>query len=156
MKIVIAIMMVLASQVLASSKEHSGIMATGAYIREMPSVSRNSAGYMTIMNHTDHVVKLVKVTGNVSKKIEIHTHEKVGETYKMMKLDSVSLKAQGYITFKPKGHHLMLLGLNKPLKEKDHYKLTLHFSNGQKVDVDYEVKKGDATSSDHSHHHHQH
>jgi len=53
----------------------------------------------------------------------------------MRKLNTIPLAAQKTVTLAPRGLHLMLYQLQHPLKEGDHYPLTLYYASGAKMTI---------------------
>lgn len=100
-----------------------------------PSLVGNDVGvaYLTIESGQDD--RLVSVSSPVAKVVEIHTHEKDGDVLRMRKLPSLPLTQNEHAVFEPRGLHLMLYGLNVPLKEGEHFPLTLHFTHARPATV---------------------
>ena len=69
----------------------------------------------------------------------------------MMKMrevpDGVAIPAGGNVALAPKGSHLMLLGLKKPLKEGETFSATLNFEKAGSVPVRFVVKGIGATAA---------
>jgi hypothetical protein len=126
-----------------------------AWIAEAPPNAKVLAAYLEIQNHTSAEAKLIGVTSSAFDKVEIHRSEKKGEMVQMIKQDNVTIAANGKITFKPGGLHLMLIKPTKTIKAGDKIGLTLQFSNGKKVLATAEVKKRNSADNGH-HHQHKH
>ena len=134
MKKIITILSLLTLSLLASET----IIINDAFIRLVPSVSKNSAAFMNIKNLANQDDILLSASGNIAKHIELHTHKmgkKNGQMImKMMRVPNIPLQAQNTTALKKGGYHIMLIGLNKKLKENETIPLTLHFKNaGAKI-----------------------
>ena len=106
------------------------------------SARRGGAGaiYFTLRNAGGAADRLVETSTTVAKRTEIHTHVMRDNVMRMTKIDHVKLPAKSTATFKPGGHHVMLMGLEKPLKEGDTVSLTLRFEKAGSVTVPVKVR----------------
>jgi copper(I)-binding protein len=59
----------------------------------------------------------------------------------MHQVDSINVPAKGEAILKPMGYHIMLIDLQKPIKEGEKINLELKFSDGESVQVVAPVKK---------------
>ncbi len=118
----------------------SDIEVKDAYVRATPPGLPNSAAFMTIENKTDKNIALVKATSDVSKVVELHTHSMTDGVMKMYQVPKIDIPANGETALKPGGFHVMLIGLHKPLKEKENVTITLDFSNGENKTITIPVK----------------
>ena len=94
-----------------------------AWVREVPPTSNMSAAYMIIENKGKEPDKLIDAASNASKIVEVH------ETVegRMRRVKALEVPAGGKVELKPGGYHMMLINLNKPLKEGDNVEITLKF-----------------------------
>ena len=105
---------------------------------------------------SDYLVS-AKVDPSVAKSTELHRMSMEGDVMKMKQVVNVELPANKMTEFKHgsmDGYHVMLMGVNKPLKVGDKFKLTLQFKNSgsKEVEVWVEIPKAGAeASSMHSH-----
>ena len=102
--------------------------------------ARNSAAFMTIHNKGD-ADRLVAAAGDVSKRVELHTHLMEGDVMKMRQVEAIDIPAGGMAELKPGSFHVMLIGLNEPLKEGDSFPLTLTFEKAGEVTLEVSVEK---------------
>ena len=79
--------------------------------------------------------------------VELHKMETAGEVMKMRRLDLISVPAGSRAELQPSGLHLMLIGLNKPLKQGDEVLVTLQFSNAAQKTFRVPVKKRDSAAN---------
>lgn len=72
--------------------------------------------------------------------IEIHGIKVVGAALEMRALDQALAIPNGATILKPRGHHLLMLGLTAPLVAGARLPLTLHFERAGSLDVDLLVE----------------
>ena len=112
-----------------------------AYVREVPPTMPNSAIFMKIENESNKDIDLIKVESSVAKNVELHTHTMSNGMMKMYQVEKIAIKANSETKLQPGGFHIMLIGLNKKLKENHIVEVKLTFSNGEKVEIKAPVKK---------------
>ena len=69
----------------------------------------------------------------------LHETRQVDGVMKMQHVDGIDIPANGTLEMKPGGYHIMLMGLNAPLKEGDEIDLTLTFEKAGEVKVKAKV-----------------
>lgn len=101
---------------------------------------KNTGAYMTVklkcMKATD---KLISAECDACKTVELHDHINDNGIMRMRPVNAVEIK-DGQVNFKPGGLHVMLMGLNKDLKEGEHLKIRLIFEKEGPVDLEYIVQ----------------
>lgn len=117
------------------------IKVENQFVKEVAPNMKNSAAFMTIKNTSDKKINLVSAKNDASAITELHTHGKKDGMMVMYKVDKIEVPANGEALLKPMGLHVMLIGLNKQLKEGDTVNLELVFDNGESVKVAAPVKK---------------
>ncbi|TKB45301.1 copper chaperone PCu(A)C [Thalassotalea mangrovi] len=125
---------------LAPSAFAANVDVDDAFMRELIPGTQVTSAYMTISNNSDKDITLVSVSGNVSKRIEIHEHTMKGGMMQMGKLDSIIIKANDEVILQPHGLHLMVFNPSSPVKAGEQVELTLHFDNDQQTKVIIPVK----------------
>ena len=126
------------------------ISADNAYAKATPPNVKNSAVFMDITNNMPKAVRLISVSTDASQSAELHTHKHEDGMMKMVQIDSIEVPAEGSVSLKPGGLHIMLMDVKKPIKAGDKVNLTLKFSDGRIVDViDIPVKN--LETSGHAH-----
>jgi len=96
---------------------------------------------LTIENATGAELVLQSAGTAVARTVQIHRMEQVGEVMKMKEVGELRIPAGGRAVLAPKGFHLMLIDLLKPLQEGETITLVLNFSGGATVNVDAVVSK---------------
>ncbi len=110
------------------------------WIREVPPVSKMSAGFVKIKNPSKKDVKLVAVNSDLSKTVELHTHGMVDGVMKMRKVPHINVPAMGEANLKPGGLHIMFINLKKKTIEGEKHNLEFVFSDGTKIKKEAVVK----------------
>jgi copper(I)-binding protein len=117
------------------------ILVDDAWVRGVPPSAKSTAAFMTIHNiGTDQMV-LVSAASEISELVQIHTMEQVGEMMKMKEVKELGVPAKSETVLAPKGYHIMLIGLLRPITEGEKIPLSLNFADGTKVSVDAVVRK---------------
>ncbi|OJX04892.1 MAG: hypothetical protein BGO76_07735 [Caedibacter sp. 38-128] len=115
------------------------IHAEGAWVRATE--VGNSAAYVKIVNDGLKSDRLIGAQTDVCKRVELHTHLKEGDVYKMRPIESIEIPTKQTVDLKEGGLHIMLLNILKPLKESEKIKLTLIFENAGQISIIAEVRK---------------
>lgn len=119
----------------------SKIFIEESYVRLPPPVAKNSAGFMIIKN-TDSIEHQIKeVQSNISEVTELHTHIAENGMMKMRKVDSLTIPANGQIELKPGSHHVMFIGLIKPLEEGQIVPIKFVFDDNSVQNLEVKVIK---------------
>jgi len=116
------------------------IVVEKAYTRAMPPGQTTGAAFLTLTNTGDKAVVLKEVVTEASKSAELHTHTMDGDIMRMRHLETLTIEPRATVRFQPGGHHIMLFGVKKTLREGDSLTLCLLFDNGEKVDVNVTVQ----------------
>jgi copper(I)-binding protein len=103
----------------------SQLEVNNAWAGATPGKSENGAAYVTIQSPTAD--RLVSASTPVAKKAELHTMSMQGMVMKMRPISGVDIPAGQPVSLKPGGEHIMLMGLNQPLREGQSFPLTLEF-----------------------------
>lgn len=113
----------------------------GPWIRMVPSVSPNSAAYVSITNGTEDSVTLTSVSSQVADRIEIHNVEvDDAGTMSMFQIDSLVIDPDSTTSLEPSGAHIMIFGLKEPLKEGEMVTMLMSFDNQPPIPVNFSVK----------------
>jgi periplasmic copper chaperone A len=135
----VAACLVVASPALAQTGQ---LEVSDAWARATPAKAENGVAYLTITTPTPD--RLVSVSSPVAKKAELHTMEMAGMVMKMRPLAGLDIPAGQSVTLKPGGEHIMLMGLNGPLREGQSFPLTLTFEKAGAREVTVPVEKAGA------------
>ena len=128
----------------------NSIEITDAWISEAPLTVKILAGYFTIKNLSADPVDLITAYSPAFERVEFHLTKTRDGVAHMQKEEIITIPAQTEFSFSPGEYHLMLFNPTNTPKSGDLIPLQLTFSNGIRIDVDVEVKRGNQTG----HHHH--
>lgn len=137
--------------ILGSFSVQAEVSLVDGFVRAMPPSVPNTAAYLTLKN-SGEPLKLVGVTTNIAKEAQLHTLIEDNGLMKMRQVDAFNIGSHQTLTLSPSADHIMLLGLNRPLKIEQQVKLTLMFDNKQTLVIHLPVLK--SQSAEMSHHHH--
>lgn len=113
---------------------------------------KTGGAYMTLRNNGAVADKLIKVASPVAEKVEIHETKVEGGMAMMRPVGAVELKRRSSVQLKPGGMHVMLMGLQRPLKEGERIKLVLTFERAGTIEIEARVEKAGAMApGDHKH-----
>ena len=127
----------------AASAQTAQLEVSNAWARATPAKAENGIAFLTIRSPTPD--RLISVSSPVAKKAELNTMEMAGMVMKMRPIASLDIPAGQPVTLKPGGDHVMLLGLNGPLREGQSFPLTLTFEKAGTRDVTVVVEKPGAS-----------
>jgi hypothetical protein len=102
---------------------HAEVTVKDAWVRGTVPAQTTTGAFMTITSTSE--AKLVGAASPVAKMVEIHESSMHGNMAHMQEVSAVSLPAGKAVQLKPGGHHVMLMGVGKPLKPGDTVPLTL-------------------------------
>ena len=103
---------------------------------KLPAVGATSTdAYATVENPTMYAFYLLKASSDVAGSVELR------QAGKDAALEEVTVPAYGTLDMEPKGIHLVLKDLKKPLAEGDKVNLTVVTELGTKLNVEATVKK---------------
>lgn len=118
----------------------------------------NGAAYFTLSNKSDINDTLISASSPIAKSSSLHESVNGNDDISRMEsLSSVPLSAGEQIIFKPKGKHVMLMGLSQPLVEGTTFPITLTFEKAGSKQIIITVRQTSADEaasgmSGHNHH----
>ncbi len=100
----------------------------------------NTSGYFNIVNTRNEADSLVGISGEDLGELSLHrTTIDANSIARMQDLEGVALPPHVRVDFAPVGNHIMLDRLPRDIYQGDTLNLTLHFSSGRSVSVDFSV-----------------
>jgi copper(I)-binding protein len=137
----LAALLFVATQALADEVKVGDLVVAHLWARATPTGARTGAGYLTVENHGQADDRLVGVTSPAAAKAELHLMSMDGGVMRMRPAQGgIAIAAGKSVTLAPNGYHIMLMGLNAPLKQGDKVAMTLMFEKAGKLDVELDVQ----------------
>jgi periplasmic copper chaperone A len=123
------------SSTAATSTPVTRVAVTRAWARTSPASANTGAAYFSIVSPTDDRLLSVGVDASVAESAMLHqtTTDSGGMT--MSPVGGVDLKAGVPFSLAPGSHHVMLMGLVKPLKAGDTFTLTITLQKAGTISV---------------------
>lgn len=117
---------------------HDGMHVVDAYARSAN--PKAGAAFMVLENHRKVACTLTAVATDRAQKAELHTHQEVEGVMKMGKIEGgITVPAEASHRLQRGGDHVMLMGLNAPLKDGQMVRLTLDFGDCGTEEVEIPV-----------------
>ena len=111
-----------------------------AWARETVSGQGSTAAYMTIVNSGTADDRLIAVAAPPPVSAELHATESSGGISRMRELASgLGIPAGSNIELRPGGTHVMLTGLDAPLRRGESLKLRHRFEKSGEMPLDFRV-----------------
>jgi copper(I)-binding protein len=117
------------------------VQVEDAWVREAPPGARMLAAYLTVNNSGAEELVLVEVQSPAFSHIMLHNSEVVDGVARMTHLDEIVIPAQGSVQLEPGGMHLMMPAPEARLSAGDRVPLVLIFADGNRLEVQAEVRK---------------
>ncbi|WP_416897945.1 MAG: copper chaperone PCu(A)C [Minwuia sp.] len=100
----------------------------------------NGAGFLSLKNEGSEDDALIGVRSGFAARNELHTHINENGRMMMRPVERVEVPAGAIVLLEPGGHHLMLMGLDAPLKEGERRTVTLVFEKAGEIDVELAIE----------------
>lgn len=111
------------------------------WARETVEGQAAGGGFMTIVNDGQREDQLVSASSPASHEVQIHTMSMDGGVMRMRQLtDGLSIPAKGKVELKPRGLHIMFIGLKKPLRPGTSVPVTLKFRHTGSMTAQFKVQ----------------
>ena len=111
------------------------------WARGVSDVAPECGGFFTVTNKSGTADRLVSASSSLAERIEIHAIKVVGGDIKMRPLpDGLRIPAETTLTLKPRGYHLLLLGLKAPLTKGESLPVTLLFDEAGSVELELVIR----------------
>lgn len=118
-----------------------GMMIKDAYVRTAMKGAKSGAAFMQIMNHTGRDDRLIDAKSDIAKKVELHTHQDMGEgVMKMVHVEEgFAIPAGGMHGLARGGDHVMFMGLTQDMIQGESVEVTLTFEKAGDIVVQIPV-----------------
>lgn len=124
------------------------IVIRNAWILEGPPSQKITAAYMLIENRNTAEISLISASTDAARVVELHKMSLEDGMMRMRKVDSINVPAGAVVKLEPGGYHLMVIDVNRELKEGDRVRVTLKFSNHIEKTIEVPVKSRDSASEE--------
>lgn len=141
MKLFLAMLLCVATAVLAHNHEKGDIQVRHPWARATPPGAKVAAGYLEIRNNGSQPDRLLSASTTAAKRVEMHVTEHAAEVAKMRQLRSFEIPARERLALSPGGAHLMLVDIAQPLKKGERFSMTLRFERAGEMEVQFEVQE---------------
>ena len=119
--------------------------------RETPPGTSVGAGYLSITNNSTEDDKLIKITGDLSPVIQIHTMSLENNVIRMEQIkEGLVIPAGKSVQLQPGGKHLMFMNLPQQLKVGEKHKVVLIFEKAGEIEVTFNVEKHNTEDTKHN------
>ncbi|MBW8269654.1 copper chaperone PCu(A)C [Caldovatus aquaticus] len=114
------------------------IEVSAAWSRAAPQ-GGTGAGFLVLRNRGATPDRIVAASSPLARAVELHTHIREGDVLRMRPVPAIELPPGAEVRLAPGGLHLMLIGLQRPLREGDRVPVTLTLERGGTLTVELEV-----------------
>lgn len=118
----------LSGQALASVADK--IQIDDPYVRIVPPMAPATAAFMVIRNTDQQDHALISAKAYINDKTELHTHIHDRGVMRMRQVPKILLPASQSTALQPGGLHIMLIGLNHMIRDRQPIKIDLTFEDG--------------------------
>lgn len=131
------------------------IEISDAWSRATPASAPVGVGFLTLANKGGEADRLLGGSSEVAARVEVHEMSMDGGVMKMREVaGGLEIKPGETRELKPSGYHLMIMGLKRPLKEGEHFKIELKFEKAGAREVEFAVQGIGAAAAPMQHNHH--
>ena len=127
-----------ASQAVA---EPPDIVVERPWARASIGVNRPGAAYFEVRNYGDATIALVSVETDIAAMPQVHqTTTDANGVSRMGMVERLEIAPRETRALEPSGAHVMLMKLQRPMKEGERFALKLHFESGKAVTVEVPIR----------------
>ena len=130
----------------ALAADQGTLKVEAAWARATPPTATIGVAYVTIVESGKTGDRLTGVSSPVAARAELHVNVRDGDVVQMRSVSAVEILPGDHIEFKPNGLHIMLIDLRQPLKQGDHFPITLTFERAGAIETDTVVAAAGAKS----------
>ena len=117
----------------------NGLSLRAPWARPNAALLTQVGGFFTLTN-TGAADRLVAAASPLAEKVEIHAIQVVGPDIRMRALpDGLPIPAESTIELKPRGYHLLLMGLEAPPAVGSKLPVTLTFEQAGRMEIELTV-----------------
>jgi copper(I)-binding protein len=117
------------------------VKVTDPWIAEAPPTAMALAAFMVLENDGDAPRSLVAAEARGFDRIELHQSIEENGVHRMIRQEEIRIPANGRTPLEPGGYHVMLIGIQEPLKAGDEVPMRLIFADGENRQVEVPVRR---------------
>jgi len=121
------------------------VRADNAWIRWLPE-GLPAAAYLTLTDSGDAPAVLIGASSPSYGSISLHRSVETGGTMSMVPVEKITINPHSSLDFGLAHYHMMLMQPKAGVRPGAHVPITLSFVDGTALEVDFEVRPGDAAS----------
>ena len=127
---------------------------TAAWSRATPAAAPVGVGFLTLANKGGEAERLLGGSSEVAARVEVHEMNMDNGVMKMREVaGGLEVKPGETRELRPGGYHLMIMGLKRPLKEGERFKIELKFEKAGTREVEFAVQGIGAAAAPMQHRH---
>ncbi len=140
---VLAFLLVAASEkpAIVDDASVASVTVKQPWARDSAGRSRVGVAYLTIVNDGIAPDRLLTVSTPAAKRASLHRSVIRDGIARMRLVDTIDIPPGAELALEPGGLHVMLMGLEAPLKRGQSFPLSLVFERAGEIDVEVEVLK---------------
>lgn len=119
----------------AENQAHD-LKTSQAWVRQTGNRKISAAIYLNIRNTGSEADLLLDIKSDMAERSQIHRSVEEDGIMRMRHIKNLEIGSGEIIAFEPGGYHIMLTRLSQPLKEGDHFPVTLSFKHAGDITVD--------------------
>lgn len=123
----------------AQAADEGTIKVEKAWARATPPTATIGVAYFTIVDSGKTGDRLIGVSSPVAGRAELHLNLREGDVVQMRSVSAVEILPRDHIELQPNGLHVMLIDLRQPLKQGDHFPITLTFERAGAIESEVVV-----------------
>lgn len=123
------------------------VHASQAWIRVLPG-DLPAGAYVSLRNDGDRAAELTGAKSASYAQVMLHQSSMSGGMSHMSGVESLAIPAHGQVVLAPAGYHLMLMHAVAPVVPGTRVRLTLEFSDGSSLPVDFLARPANALGPD--------
>jgi hypothetical protein len=120
---------------------HAEVDVHDPWIAEAPPTARSLAAFMDLENAGSSPRRLVAVEAPGFDRIELHQSTGEDGMHRMVKQEAIEIPAGGRTELAPGGYHVMLIGVEEPLRAGDTVSMRLIFANDEIRTIEVPVRR---------------
>jgi copper(I)-binding protein len=120
---------------LAHDYQLKALHVSDPFTRATPPGARVAVAFMSIENKGTEPERLIGATSSAAGLVQIHEMAMDGGVMKMHAVTGLEIKPGATVELRPGGYHIMLVDLKQPLKQGEHFPLTLTFERAGSLEI---------------------